>query len=202
MTKRFRLKFAKKCVTYPISKVNYVKFLILLLFGCVHWVISFISLFQREKERGSHISYMFRLPFAAGSVFSASMLDTLLYQAFVKDYVITFVRLLLGIDQAPGSGFLTSVSRKIFFPEWQVFNFWKKSSKTSLFQNSDIEFCFSCSSEKIKMEKKYLKGNLWSLKIIGTDICSKISSSFNLRFFLFFWCNDLIFPFHPNLESI
>lgn len=65
---------------------------------------------QREKERGSHISYMFRLPFAAGSVFSASMLDTLLYQAFVKDYVITFVRLLLGIDQAPGSGFLTSVT--------------------------------------------------------------------------------------------
>ncbi|KAL1518385.1 hypothetical protein ABEB36_002016 [Hypothenemus hampei] len=62
---------------------------------------------KREKERGSHISYMFRLPFAAGSVFSASMLDTLLYQAFVKDYVITFVRLLLGVDQAPGSGFLT-----------------------------------------------------------------------------------------------
>nr|XP_026497589.1 potassium channel subfamily T member 1 isoform X1 [Vanessa tameamea] len=66
-------------------------------------------LLQREKERGSHISYMFRLPFAAGSVFSASMLDTLLYQAFVKDYVITFVRLLLGVDQAPGSGFLTSM---------------------------------------------------------------------------------------------
>lgn len=81
----------------------------------LHQVILCISLFQREKERGSHISYMFRLPFAAGSVFSASMLDTLLYQAFVKDYVITFVRLLLGIDQAPGSGFLTSVSGKIFF---------------------------------------------------------------------------------------
>ncbi|XP_055311132.1 potassium channel subfamily T member 2 isoform X3 [Sitodiplosis mosellana] len=64
---------------------------------------------KKEKERGSHISYMFRLPFAAGCVFSASMLDTLLYQAFVKDYVITFVRLLLGIDQAPGSGFLTSM---------------------------------------------------------------------------------------------
>lgn len=71
---------------------------------------SLILYLQREKERGSHISYMFRLPFAAGSVFSASMLDTLLYQAFVKDYVITFVRLLLGVDQAPGSGFLTSVS--------------------------------------------------------------------------------------------
>ncbi|VVD05171.1 unnamed protein product [Leptidea sinapis] len=67
---------------------------------------------KREKERGSHISYMFRLPFAAGSVFSASMLDTLLYQAFVKDYVITFVRLLLGVDQAPGSGFLTSMKIK------------------------------------------------------------------------------------------
>ncbi|GFS94861.1 potassium channel subfamily T member 1, partial [Nephila pilipes] len=63
---------------------------------------------KSERERGSHISYMFRLPFAAGSVFSASMLDTLLYQAFVKEYMITFVRLLLGIDQAPGSGFLSS----------------------------------------------------------------------------------------------
>lgn len=77
---------------------------------------------QREKERGSHISYMFRLPFAAGSVFSASMLDTLLYQAFVKDYVITFVRLLLGIDQAPGSGFLTSVTRSATPPSCQVTN--------------------------------------------------------------------------------
>ncbi|XP_076336746.1 potassium channel subfamily T member 2-like isoform X3 [Tachypleus tridentatus] len=64
---------------------------------------------KREKERGSHISYMFRLPFAAGNVFSASMLDTMLYQTFVKDYMITFVRLLLGIDQAPGSGFLSCV---------------------------------------------------------------------------------------------
>ncbi|XP_064649247.1 potassium channel subfamily T member 2-like isoform X8 [Lineus longissimus] len=62
---------------------------------------------HKEKERGSHISYMFRLPFAAGNVFSASMLDTLLYQAFVKDYLITFVRLLLGIDQAVGSGHLS-----------------------------------------------------------------------------------------------
>ncbi|XP_064616919.1 potassium channel subfamily T member 2-like [Liolophura sinensis] len=62
---------------------------------------------KKEKERGSHISYMFRLPFAAGNVFSASMLDTLLYQAFVKDYLITFVRLLLGVDQAVGSGHLS-----------------------------------------------------------------------------------------------
>lgn len=79
-----------------------------------------LTLLQREKERGSHISYMFRLPFAAGAVFSASMLDTLLYQAFVKDYVITFVRLLLGIDQAPGSGFLTSVSSRRVALSWTL----------------------------------------------------------------------------------
>lgn len=60
------------------------------------------------KDINSH-SYKYRLPFAAGNVFSASMLDTLLYQAFVKDYMITMVRLLLGIDQAPGSGFLSSM---------------------------------------------------------------------------------------------
>lgn len=60
------------------------------------------------KEVNSH-AYKYRLPFAAGNVFSASMLDTLLYQAFIKDYMITMVRLLLGIDQAPGSGFLSSM---------------------------------------------------------------------------------------------
>ncbi|CAL1527381.1 unnamed protein product [Lymnaea stagnalis] len=65
---------------------------------------------KKERERGSNIYYMFRLPFAAGNVFSASMLDALLYQAFVKDYLITFVRLLLGIDMAVGSGHLSSVS--------------------------------------------------------------------------------------------
>jgi potassium channel subfamily T protein 1 len=56
------------------------------------------------------MAYMFRLPFASGRVFSANMLDTLLYQAFVKDYLVQFVRLLLGIDQAVGSGYLSSVS--------------------------------------------------------------------------------------------
>ena len=56
------------------------------------------------------MSYMFRLPFSAGNVFSASMLDTLLYQAFVKEYLITIVRLMCGIDQEKGSGFLTCVS--------------------------------------------------------------------------------------------
>jgi potassium channel subfamily T protein 1 len=62
-----------------------------------------------EKAKGSHIHYLFRLPFAAGSVFSASMLDTLLYQSFLNPYLIKIVRLMIGIDQAPGSGHLNSV---------------------------------------------------------------------------------------------
>jgi len=37
-------------------------------------------LFQKERENGSNLAFMFRLPFAAGRVFSISMLDTLLYQ--------------------------------------------------------------------------------------------------------------------------
>ncbi|XP_041370512.1 potassium channel subfamily T member 2-like isoform X2 [Gigantopelta aegis] len=73
------------------------------------YALTISKLEKKERERGSHIYYMFRLPFAAGNVFSASMLDTLLYQAFVKEYLITFVRLLLGIDQAVGSGHLTSM---------------------------------------------------------------------------------------------
>ncbi|XP_022094586.1 potassium channel subfamily T member 1-like isoform X4 [Acanthaster planci] len=61
---------------------------------------------KKEKAKGSNIAYMFRLPFSAGNVFSASMLDTLLYQSYVKSYMISFTRLLLGLDQAPGSGYL------------------------------------------------------------------------------------------------
>ncbi|ELK08946.1 Potassium channel subfamily T member 2 [Pteropus alecto] len=64
---------------------------------------------QKERERGSNLAFMFRLPFAAGRVFSISMLDTLLYQSFVKDYMISVTRLLLGLDTTPGSGFLCSM---------------------------------------------------------------------------------------------
>lgn len=44
----------------------------------------FLSQFseQKERERGSNLAFMFRLPFAAGRVFSISMLDTLLYQVW------------------------------------------------------------------------------------------------------------------------
>ncbi|CAI4228796.1 unnamed protein product [Auanema sp. JU1783] len=61
-----------------------------------------------ERKRGSHMPFMFRLPFAQGGVFSANMLDRLLYQSLIKPYVVQLTRLLLGIDQSSGSGFLTS----------------------------------------------------------------------------------------------
>lgn len=39
---------------------------------------------QRLKEQAvTHLPYMFRLPFAAGQVFSSAMLDRLLYQAIL-----------------------------------------------------------------------------------------------------------------------
>ncbi|XP_041667289.1 potassium channel subfamily T member 2 isoform X2 [Cheilinus undulatus] len=61
---------------------------------------------KKERDKGSNLAFMFRLPFAAGRVFSISMLDTLLYQSFVKDYMILIARLLLGLDTTPGSGYL------------------------------------------------------------------------------------------------
>ncbi|XP_045180418.2 potassium channel subfamily T member 1-like isoform X3 [Mercenaria mercenaria] len=65
-----------------------------------------------KSSMTSNLSHIFRLPFAAGQVFSASMLDTLLYQTFVKGYLITFVRLLLGIDAEENSGHLSSIRMK------------------------------------------------------------------------------------------
>ncbi|BFZ11115.1 hypothetical protein BsWGS_14154 [Bradybaena similaris] len=62
-----------------------------------------------KEQAASHLPHMFRLPFAAGQVFSSSMLDRLLYQTFVKGYLISFVRLLLGIDAEKDSGHLSSV---------------------------------------------------------------------------------------------
>lgn len=59
----------------------------------------------------NNMSYMLRQPFASGNVFSASMMDTLLYQTFGKPYLIELIRLLIGISQTPGSGNLTSVRK-------------------------------------------------------------------------------------------
>ncbi|BFZ21583.1 hypothetical protein BsWGS_24622 [Bradybaena similaris] len=74
------------------------------------YMLKIHKLEKRLKEQAvTHLPYMFRLPFAAGQVFSSAMLDRLLYQTFVKGYLISFVRLLLGIDAVKNSGHLSSV---------------------------------------------------------------------------------------------
>ncbi|KAG7243469.1 hypothetical protein INR49_011025 [Caranx melampygus] len=60
-----------------------------------HYSLALSKLEKKERDKGSNLVFMFRLPFAAGKVFSVSMLDTLLYQSFVKDYMISITRLLL-----------------------------------------------------------------------------------------------------------
>lgn len=52
---------------------------------------------------------MFRLPFAKGSVFSANLIDRLLYQSFVKPYLVDFLKIILGTEESEGSGSLVSV---------------------------------------------------------------------------------------------
>ncbi|XP_029998960.1 potassium channel subfamily T member 1 isoform X3 [Sphaeramia orbicularis] len=89
---RFMQFRAKDCYSLALSKLEKC------LFVC--------DSFQIERDKGSNLAFMFRLPFAAGRVFSISMLDTLLYQSFVKDYMIAIARLLLGLDTTPGSGYL------------------------------------------------------------------------------------------------
>ncbi|XP_029109824.1 potassium channel subfamily T member 2 isoform X2 [Scleropages formosus] len=74
-----------------------------------HNSLALSRLEKKEREKGSNLVFMFRLPFAAGKVFSVSMLDTLLYQSFVKDYMISITRLFLGLDSTPGSGFLCAM---------------------------------------------------------------------------------------------
>ncbi|XP_064416974.1 potassium channel subfamily T member 2 isoform X2 [Latimeria chalumnae] len=74
-----------------------------------HYSLALSKLEKKERDKGSNLVFMFRLPFAAGKVFSVSMLDTLLYQSFVKDYMISITRLLLGLDSMPGSGFLCAM---------------------------------------------------------------------------------------------
>ncbi|KAH9496220.1 potassium channel, sub T, member 2, partial [Bulinus truncatus] len=70
------------------------------------------DIYSKKASRLEQMHHFPRLPFAAGQVFSASMLDTLLYQTFVKGYLISFVRLLLGIDAEEGSGHLSSIRVK------------------------------------------------------------------------------------------
>uniref|UniRef100_A0A914CMS7 Uncharacterized protein n=2 Tax=Acrobeloides nanus TaxID=290746 RepID=A0A914CMS7_9BILA len=65
---------------------------------------------KKQRDRGSHLHFMFRLPFAKGSVFSANLIDRLLYQSFVKPYLVDFLKIMLGTEESHGSGSLVSVS--------------------------------------------------------------------------------------------
>ena len=57
---------------------------------------------------------LFRPAFVSGSAISTSMLDTLLYQSYVKPYIISVVYLLIGLKQNAGSGTLIFVSSTEF----------------------------------------------------------------------------------------
>ncbi|CAN8020602.1 unnamed protein product [Ixodes persulcatus] len=63
----------------------------------------------RKIESRTHFNNVVSYPDGRGYSSNLTQIQTLLRFAFVKDYVITFVRLLLGVDQAPGSGFLSSM---------------------------------------------------------------------------------------------
>ena len=87
-----------------------------------------IALLQIRK--GDHLTYLFVPQFAGGRVFCPSMLDTLLYQArpptsqctpsplpppthtqaYVKPYIVDFVRQLLSCKQVDDSGYLWHIS--------------------------------------------------------------------------------------------
>ncbi|KAM4578509.1 potassium channel subfamily T member 1 isoform 4-T4 [Fundulus diaphanus] len=108
---RFMQFRAKDCYSLALSKLekqgsDNIK--LCLKVSCGEWCLSVKEKSENtiERDKGSNLAFMFRLPFAAGRVFSISMLDTLLYQSFVKDYMIAITRLLLGLDTTPGSGYL------------------------------------------------------------------------------------------------
>uniref|UniRef100_T1JA22 RCK N-terminal domain-containing protein n=1 Tax=Strigamia maritima TaxID=126957 RepID=T1JA22_STRMM len=99
--------FPRISITTELSQSSNMRFLHFQASNAYSMYLAEIE--KAEKENGSNIPFMFRLQFASGRVFSANMMDTLLYQAYVKDYIINIIRLMLGIDQAPGSAYLTSI---------------------------------------------------------------------------------------------
>ncbi|XP_033761223.1 potassium channel subfamily T member 2-like [Pecten maximus] len=62
-----------------------------------------------KEKMSSTLPHLFRQHFAAGKVFSTSMLDNLMYQTFVKHYLIMFVRRLAGIETENNTGYLSSI---------------------------------------------------------------------------------------------
>ncbi|XP_046845031.1 potassium channel subfamily T member 2-like isoform X2 [Xenia sp. Carnegie-2017] len=73
------------------------------------WQRKSLKKYRAETEKKVHLNYMLSESFADGSAFSASMVDTLLYQTFFKDYMIDLICLAIGLKQTSGSGYLTSI---------------------------------------------------------------------------------------------
>ncbi|XP_028410952.1 potassium channel subfamily T member 1-like isoform X2 [Dendronephthya gigantea] len=73
------------------------------------WKRKSVKKSKTATTKKAHLNYMFSESFADGSAFSASMIDTLLYQTFVKDYMIDLISLAIGLKQTMGSGYLTSI---------------------------------------------------------------------------------------------
>ncbi|XP_075252728.1 potassium channel subfamily T member 2-like isoform X4 [Convolutriloba macropyga] len=67
----------------------------------------YISFSQKKAlEATPQDQDLFRPAFVSGSAISTSMLDTLLYQSYVKPYIISVIYLLIGLKQNAGSGTL------------------------------------------------------------------------------------------------
>ncbi|KAG8518872.1 Potassium channel subfamily T member 2 [Galemys pyrenaicus] len=80
---------------------------------------------KKERERGSNLAFMFRLPFAAGRVFSISMLDTLLYQMKITEddlWIRTYARLYQKLCSSTGDvpiGIYRTESQKLATSEFR-----------------------------------------------------------------------------------
>ncbi|RXM31258.1 hypothetical protein EOD39_7174 [Acipenser ruthenus] len=81
---------------------------------------------KKEREKGSNLAFMFRLPFAAGRVFSISMLDTLLYQMKITEddlWIRTYGRLYQKLCSSTGDipiGVYRTESHKLATSESQI----------------------------------------------------------------------------------
>ncbi|XP_014106084.1 PREDICTED: potassium channel subfamily T member 2 isoform X3 [Pseudopodoces humilis] len=81
---------------------------------------------KKEREKGSNLAFMFRLPFAAGRVFSISMLDTLLYQMKITEedlWIRTYARLYQKLCSSTGDipiGVYRTESQKLTTSESQI----------------------------------------------------------------------------------
>ncbi|KAG2471341.1 KCNT1 protein, partial [Polypterus senegalus] len=91
-----------------------------------HYSLALSKLEKKEREKGSNLVFMFRLPFAAGKVFSVSMLDTLLYQMKITEedlWIRTYGRLYQKLCSSTGDipiGVYRTESHMLAFSESQV----------------------------------------------------------------------------------